>query len=90
MRKERFETSVAGGVLCKFARYQLEVRSPTRWTRTAGRCGRRDHGLRLRRIRRPVDQALANVIKKSVVQTDDVSAEELKAGLAEAQTWDGG
>jgi hypothetical protein len=47
-------------------------------------------GLRLRRIRRPVDQALANVIKKSVVQTDDVSAEELKAGLAEAQTWDGG
>jgi hypothetical protein len=29
-------------------------------------------------------------MKKSVVQTADVSAEELKAGLAEAQTCDGG
>ncbi len=37
-----------------------------------------------------VDQALANAIKKSVAQIDDVSAKELKAGLAEAQAGMGG
>ena len=32
-----------------------------------------------------VDQALANVVKKSVVHIDDTNVKELKAGLAEAQ-----
>jgi len=32
-----------------------------------------------------VDAALANAVKKSVVQVDGMSAKQLKAGLAEAQ-----
>ena len=37
-----------------------------------------------------VDTALANAVKKSVAQIDGTSAEELKAGLAEAQAGMGG
>ena len=37
-----------------------------------------------------VDKALANTIKKSVAHIDHASAEELKAGLAEAQAGMGG
>jgi len=37
-----------------------------------------------------VDKALTNAVKKSVAQIDGVSAKELKAGLAEAQTGMGG
>ena len=37
-----------------------------------------------------VDKALANAIKKSVAQIDGTSANELKAGLAEAQAGMGG
>jgi arylsulfatase len=37
-----------------------------------------------------VDKALANAVKKSVVQIDGTSAKELKAGLAEAQAGMGG
>lgn len=37
-----------------------------------------------------VDKALANAVKKSVAQIDSMSAEQLKAGLAEAQAGMGG
>ena len=37
-----------------------------------------------------VDQALPNAVKKSVAQIDGMSAEQLKAGLAEAQAGMGG
>src|SRR6476661_7523649 len=37
-----------------------------------------------------VDKALANAVKKSVAQIDDMNAKELKAGLAEAQAGMGG
>jgi arylsulfatase len=37
-----------------------------------------------------VDAALGNAVKKSVAQIDDMSAKELKAGLAEAQAGMGG
>jgi hypothetical protein len=37
-----------------------------------------------------VNKALSNAVKKSVAQIDGMSAKELKAGLAEAQTGMGG
>ena len=37
-----------------------------------------------------VDKALANAVKKSVAQIDDMNAKELKAGLEEAQAGMGG
>jgi hypothetical protein len=37
-----------------------------------------------------VDAALANAVKKSLAQIDGMSAENLKAGLAEAQAGMGG
>jgi hypothetical protein len=37
-----------------------------------------------------VDQALPNAVKKSVVHIDGISANDLKAGLAEAQAGMGG
>jgi hypothetical protein len=37
-----------------------------------------------------VDKALANAVKKSIAQIDDMNAKELKAGLEEAQAGMGG